>query len=256
MVPCVSLLLAEVFMITISFRSIPRGRSFRRASLAIALFAGVASARPAHAQLDICNTVGSQLHVAVAYQTDGSWSSQSWHVDPGDCVTVVSRSLGGVSYYVSAHRDAGDGFEWAGDRLFCTADGSFELVAVQYCSQQGYRTRQFIQLNVGMLTRYSFFLQYPTYGRQAVADVRVGDRASYLGDGTRVLILQNANPHPVSLALQCYKPGGYTKLLPVSIPRYGYAEVGFMQGWDNNFAPGDRCEAYFEGNPIWTYRVQ
>jgi len=233
----------------------PRTLLTRGASLAIALLVGLISAQPAHGQLDICNTVGYQLHVAIAYQTESGWYSRSWHVDPGDCMTVISGSLGG-SYLVSAHRDSGDGHEWEGDRLLCTEDGSFELVAVQYCSQRGYRTRQFIQLNVGMLTRYSFYLQFPSYGRQAIADVRVGIRESYLADGSMVLILQNSNPHSVAFTLQCYSPAGYSKALPVSIPRYGYSEVGFLQGWPNNFHSGDYCEAYVEGSAIWNYRVR
>jgi uncharacterized membrane protein len=244
-------------VVTIPSFSSPHARPSRWASLATALFVGlIMSARPAHGQLDVCNTVGQQLHVAVAYQTESGWNSRSWHVDPGDCATVITGSLGGLSYYVSAHKDSGDGYEWEGDRGFCTADGNFDLVPVEYCSQRGYRTRQFIQINVGLLTQYYFFLQYPSYGRQAIVDVRVGDRASYLGDGTRVLILQNSNPHPVSFALQCYTVSGYSKVLPVSIPRYGYSEVGYVQGWAGNFKPGEHCEAYFDGNQIWTYSVR
>jgi uncharacterized membrane protein len=240
-------------MITNPSPAPPRTWLPRWALLAVALLVGLAWARPAQAQLDVCNSVRERLHIAVAYQTGSGWSSRGWHADPGECVTVIQGSLTGVSYYVSAHKDTGDGYEWEGDRLFCTADGTFTIVAVQHCSQRGYRSRQFIQVNVGLYTGYSFYLQYPSYGRQAVTDVLVSERLSTWEDGTRVLILQNSNPHAVSFNLKCYTVSGSSRILPISISRYGYSEVGFVQGWPGNFKRGERCEAYYEGNQIWYY---
>jgi hypothetical protein len=93
--------------------------------------------------------------------------------------------------------------------------------------------------------------------RQAVINLEVGTRPSLLNDGTQVLILRNANPSSADFDLRCYTRGdAATKTFFVTIPPRGEKHIGFLQGWCGNFKPGERCEAYCDGELLWNHVIR
>lgn len=92
--------------------------------------------------------------------------------------------------------------------------------------------------------------------KEAVTDLEVGIRNSLLNDGTKVVVLRNAKPYPVSSDLRCFTRGDTAqKAFSMRIPAGGEKRLGFVQGWCGNFTRGERCEAYVEGEPMWSYTV-
>ncbi|NJN05591.1 MAG: hypothetical protein HC814_03235 [Rhodobacteraceae bacterium] len=88
--------------------------------------------------------------------------------------------------------------------------------------------------------------------RLAVEDITCRFRGSYLDDGSKVLILRNVRPYSVDFHLKCYTRRGQSKTLVVSLAANSSTEIGFLEGWEGNFVTGERCEAYLEGNLVWT----
>ncbi len=62
-------------------------------------------------------------------------------------------------------------------------------------------------------------------------------------------------PTTVDLMLRCFTVRGSSKTLRLSVPGKGMAEMGFLQGWPDNFVYGERCEAYSGGQLMWEERV-
>lgn len=92
--------------------------------------------------------------------------------------------------------------------------------------------------------------------KEAVTDLEVGIRNSLLNDGTKVVVLRNAKPYPVSFDLRCFTRGDTAqKAFSMRIPAGGEKRLGFVQGWCGNFTGGERCEAYVEGEQMWSYTV-
>jgi hypothetical protein len=92
--------------------------------------------------------------------------------------------------------------------------------------------------------------------RQAVADLETGMRGSAFNDGTQVLVLRNAQSFPVKVDLKCFtRDNTFSKTIFVTVPARGEAEVGFIQGWRDNFREGEHCEAYFAGELLWNRTV-
>ena len=93
--------------------------------------------------------------------------------------------------------------------------------------------------------------------RQAVKDLIVGTRPSLLNDGTQVLVLRNAKTFPADFDLRCYTRGDAAqKTFFVNVPARGEKHIGFLQGWCGNFKPGERCEAYCDGELLWNRAIR
>lgn len=92
--------------------------------------------------------------------------------------------------------------------------------------------------------------------KEAVTNLEVHMRNSALGDGTKVLVLRNAKPYAVDFDLRCYTSNdAANRTLPITVPAGGEKRVGFLQGWCGNFTPGQRCEAYVDGELLWNYEI-
>jgi hypothetical protein len=92
--------------------------------------------------------------------------------------------------------------------------------------------------------------------KEGVTELEVGMRSSALNDGTMVLILRNAKPYPVSFELRCFtRDDTAQKTFAMRIAAGGEKRIGFMQGWCGNFKGGERCEAYVDGELMWSYTV-
>ena len=92
--------------------------------------------------------------------------------------------------------------------------------------------------------------------KEAVTEIEVSMRSSALQDGTRVLVLRNTKPYPVSFSLLCFTRGDSAqRTFAIRIPAGGEKRIGFVQGWCGNFKGGERCEAYVDGERMWNYTV-
>jgi hypothetical protein len=95
------------------------------------------------------------------------------------------------------------------------------------------------------------------HNRQAVKDLEVGTRPSLLGDGTQVLVLRNTKRHSADFDLTCYTRGDAAKkTFMINVPPRSEKHVGFLQGWCGNFKPGERCEAYCDGELLWNRAIR
>jgi len=92
--------------------------------------------------------------------------------------------------------------------------------------------------------------------RTAVTELNVETRPSLFGDGTQVLVLRNGGHDSADFDLTCYTAGDAAKkTFMVTIPPRSEKHFGFVQGWPGNFKPGERCEAYADGELLWNHTI-
>ena len=92
--------------------------------------------------------------------------------------------------------------------------------------------------------------------KDVVTRLEVGLRDSLLGDGTKVLVLRNAEQAQASFQLRCHTRGDVSqRTFSVTVPPGREKHLGFLQGWCGNFKGGERCEAYVDGERLWEYKV-
>ena len=86
-----------------------------------------------------------------------------------------------------------------------------------------------------------------------IGDIEKSVRKSYLKN----YVLQLNNPSPVAAVfdLKCYHLDGNHKTLHISIDPYQSKEIGFQEGWTDNFLPGEKVEALAGGTVIWTFII-
>jgi len=86
-----------------------------------------------------------------------------------------------------------------------------------------------------------------------IGNIEKSVRKSYLKN----YVLQLNNPSPVAAVfdLKCYHLDGNHKTLHISIDAYQSKEIGFQEGWTDNFLPGEKVEALADGNVIWAYTI-
>lgn len=87
--------------------------------------------------------------------------------------------------------------------------------------------------------------------REAIQSVKATSRPSLLDQSTEVLILRNPSRESVRFRLVCTSPQGREKSFTVSLDPYGSEELGFLQGWEGNFKPGDVCTAFDGETSVW-----
>ena len=107
----------------------------RAAALAFVLVGTVLSARPAHADLTICNQYRETIYTAYGFNNGTDWVSRGWwQIDPGQCVALISGALTNRYYYVYADTENGD-YYWGGDYMFCISKpNAFEIVGDTDCN--------------------------------------------------------------------------------------------------------------------------
>lgn len=221
-----------------------------------------ASVTPASAQLRICNQSTETISVAVAYiepvQQERQWVSRGWFVTKaGECSVVVGGPLTNRFYYVRGTGTAGT--TWGGANRFCTTADRFRYVGDNGCEAAGFRTENFVEVDTGDATTWTFTLtQAPSTvdpGRDTAKALRVGWRRSALDETTQVMRIVNDRSLPVGLQLQCRTRSGVSKWLSVSVPANGVAEVGFLEGWPGNFIAGESCDAFYGTERVWSVVV-
>ena len=145
-----------------------------------------------------------------------------------------------------------------GEHLLCVEDDDSTIFGTKNCTQRGHQSRLFSQIDTGRqkIAWFQLDLTSVQMAREAICDVRVRMRRSLLDQNTQVMMLRNVHPHYISFNLRYYKRSGQSSLLPISIEGSKTTEVGFVQGWTGNFVSGERCEAYFYGEQLWSYTVR
>jgi len=234
-------------------------RFFSVLILLASLFAMGVREQPAHAQFRVCNHHDYQVRLAIAFPGGDEWVTRGWYaIDAGSCSNVL-RSISNRYYYVTYDVEGTtDSPLTEGEHLLCVETNDFTIYGTKNCTQRGYKTRLFSQIDVGRrkIAWYQLDLTSVRSTREAIKSVRVRMRHSFLDRSTQVVMLQNISPHYIEFDLRCYKRSGQSKLLPIVIEGGKTAEVGFVQGWSGNFVSGERCEAYFDGEKLWSYSVR
>ena len=119
------------------------------ATIAVALALAVGPSLPAEADFTVCNRTESRVGVAVGYQEDTDWATEGWwNLGTGACEVILPGPLTGRFYYVFA-RDWDKGGDWGGSTPMCTQTKVFTIAGVQDCSQRGYDTSGFFEIDTG-----------------------------------------------------------------------------------------------------------
>jgi uncharacterized membrane protein len=126
--------------------------SHAQSSLKVAalVVAGVSAlARPAVADLKLCNTTSSRIGVAIGYQDTSGWATEGWwNVAAQTCETLYKGSFSSRFVYVHAV-DYDRGGEWAGKSIMCVIDKTFTIRGVQECQKRGYKQGGFFEVDTG-----------------------------------------------------------------------------------------------------------
>lgn len=223
------------------------------------------AAQPARAQLRVCNKSNEAVSIAVAYQgadqAAGEMTTSGWYVaKPGECPTLLGKPLERRYYFVRA--EGTKGTVWDGDYSKCVTPDRFSYSGTGDCARSGFLSRSFFRIDTGDFRSFTQNLTLASgpgsqgsENRDGVAALRVGWRWSTLDDGTQVMRLVNEFPTQVNVTLKCFAINGRAKTLQISVPGKGFGEVGFLQGWPQNFVYGERCEAYADGQFVWEVKV-
>ncbi len=105
----------------------------RVARIAVALLAtGTAlAARPAAAEVHLCNQTSYVLYAAIGFQSASSMVTRGWtRIAPGDCALTMREPLTLSTYYIyarSSQAHSGPSHAWGGPLRLCAKDTGFSL---------------------------------------------------------------------------------------------------------------------------------
>jgi uncharacterized membrane protein len=130
-------------------------------ALALAL---LVAAKPASADLKLCNTTSSRIGVAIGYQDASGWTTEGWwNIAARTCETLYRGTLSSRFYYVHAI-DYDRGGEWAGKSAMCTVDKVFTIRGVQDCQQRGFKSTGFFEVDTQEAKDWTIRLTDPSEG--------------------------------------------------------------------------------------------
>jgi uncharacterized membrane protein len=114
----------------------------------LSLLIVILAARPALADLRICNNSANRVSVALAYTDGQGWVSEGWwNLKSLDCATLLRGALAAEYYYVYAMDERGG--EWKGKAFMCTSDREFKIEGRQDCFVRGYDRTGFFEVDTG-----------------------------------------------------------------------------------------------------------
>lgn len=146
-----------------SERRAARARTVLRLGTALAC-AGAAlalEARPALADLRLCNMTDSRVGVAIGHRDEDGWLTEGWwNVDPRGCETLIEGVLGSRFYYVYAI-DYDRGGSWGGRSMLCTSDREFTIRGVEDCLARGFDRNGFFEVDTGQQITWTIQLIDP-----------------------------------------------------------------------------------------------
>lgn len=141
-----------------------RTPSVRSAVLAAVSLCFCAAARPASADLKLCNTTSSRIGVAIGYQDATGWATEGWwNIAAQTCEVLYKGTLSSRFWYVHAI-DYDRGGEWAGKSVMCTLDKAFTIRGVQDCLRRGYKNTGFFEVDTREANDWTIRLTDPSEG--------------------------------------------------------------------------------------------
>lgn len=130
----------------------------------LALAALLAAPAPARADLKLCNSTSSRIGIAIGYKDTKGWTTEGWwNVASHSCETVLKGKLIARYYYVHAV-DYDRGGEWRGPAQLCTDDKAFTIEGEQNCSERGYKSTRFFEVDTGEEQNWTVRLVDPAEG--------------------------------------------------------------------------------------------
>jgi uncharacterized membrane protein len=107
---------------------IPR---FRIAAASIAVAACMLVARPAAAEMHLCNQTSYVLYAAIGFPSGSGTATRGWtRIAPGDCALTLREPLNEKTYYIyarSSQAHSGPARAWGGLFRLCAKDTGFSL---------------------------------------------------------------------------------------------------------------------------------
>lgn len=119
----------------------------RTAALLIAVFMFALGAKPALADLKLCNNTQNRVGVALGYKDPKGWASEGWwNIGPNACETLLKGALIARYYYIYAV-DYDKGGAWGGKAVMCTRDKIFTIRGIKDCKERGYQKTGFFEVD-------------------------------------------------------------------------------------------------------------
>lgn len=127
----------------------------------LAVTTGVTSAR---ADLKLCNSTPSRIGVAIGYKDTKGWTTEGWwNVASHTCETLLRGNLIARYYYLHAI-DYDRGGEWRGTAKMCTKDTAFTIDGVSECTERGFKSTEFFEVDTGEEQNWTVRLVDPAAG--------------------------------------------------------------------------------------------
>jgi uncharacterized membrane protein len=126
---------------------------------AVLLWCGAAG--PAAAELEVCNTTGSRVGVAIGYEGPQGWVTEGWwNIAAQSCETLLKEKLPSRRILVHA-LDYDRGGEWSGPVIMCTDDRTFAIRGPEECAARGHRASGFFEVDTGNARQWTVRLSDP-----------------------------------------------------------------------------------------------
>ena len=163
-------MIAAFFLFTEARARARRPRAAAHGALALALGLAVAllfPAKPAHADLRLCNMTTSRIGIAIGYRDQQGWVTEGWwNLNARACDTLLKGQLAARFYYVYGV-DYDRGGEWSGRSFMCTRDREFTIRGVEDCFARGFDRSAFFEVDTGEQKSWTIQLMDP--GRMGTA---------------------------------------------------------------------------------------
>lgn len=119
-------------------------------AIAVAVMApSLMAARPAAADLKLCNATTSRVGVAIGYQRSTGWATEGWwNINAKTCETLLKGKVPSRFIYVYAI-DYERGGEWSGKTLMCTSPKTFAIKGAKQCQERGFQRSGFYEVDTG-----------------------------------------------------------------------------------------------------------
>lgn len=113
---------------------------------------------PALADLKICNTVSSNVNIAIGYKVKSGWTTEGWWlIKPNTCEAIIEGELFARFYYIYAIEEGTGGY-WGGEAVMCTKNEEFTINGIADCEQRGFRRTGFTEVDTGDWTNWELKL--------------------------------------------------------------------------------------------------
>ncbi|MEO1206679.1 MAG: DUF1036 domain-containing protein [Pseudomonadota bacterium] len=116
------------------------------------------------ANLKLCNATNSRVGVAIGYRDGNGWATEGWwNVSSQACETLLRGAV--PSRYIYIHAvDYDRGGAWVGKNFMCTNEKSFAIRGAQECTERGFNSQGFFEVDTGDAKEWTIRLTDPQLG--------------------------------------------------------------------------------------------